>query len=66
MINYKHPQNGSNYHTSFITFLDNFTYFDSNGVIFTPLKTIVEGYWQTLRMGDQLPVDYELPSGRTR
>lgn len=66
MINYKHESNSSNYHTSFITFLDKFTYFDSNGVIFTPLKTVVEGYWQTLRMGDQLPVDYELPSGRTR
>lgn len=66
MINYKHESNSSNYHTSFITFLDKFTYFDSNGVIFTPLKTVVEGYWQTLRMGDQLPVDYELPSARAR
>jgi hypothetical protein len=66
MINYKHEQNGSNYHTSFITFLDKYTYFDSNGVISTPLKTVVEGYWQTLRIADQLPVDYELPNGRTR
>jgi hypothetical protein len=30
-------------------------------VIFTPADCLFEGYWQELRVGDQLPVDYELP-----
>ncbi|MDB5147060.1 MAG: CarboxypepD reg-like protein [Mucilaginibacter sp.] len=63
MINYKHKANGSNNTTTFVDFVDQFAYFDSNGVIFTPESFIVEGFWGTKRVGELLPVDYELPYG---
>jgi hypothetical protein len=60
MINYKHKENSTNRYTSYITFVEPYTYFDTNGVIFTPKNCLIEGYWATLRVADQLPVDYEL------
>lgn len=45
-----------------ITFNEPFSYFDSNGVIFNPLSNKMEGAWSIHRIGDLLPVDYELPT----
>jgi hypothetical protein len=60
MINFRHKENSSNEQTSYIIFAEPYTYFDSNGVIFTPKNCVIEGYWATLRIADLLPVDYEL------
>jgi hypothetical protein len=61
LINYKQRINIVSFRSSFVTFLKPNVFFDSNGVIFTPGDCLFEGYWQHLRVGDQLPVDYELP-----
>lgn len=60
IINFRHKENSSNERTSYIIFREPYTYFDSNGVIFTPENCVIEGYWATLRIADLLPVDYEL------
>ncbi|SDP04881.1 CarboxypepD_reg-like domain-containing protein [Mucilaginibacter sp. OK268] len=62
MINYQHRSNGSNEHTTFITFNEPYAYFDSNGVVFTPESCLIEGYWGVKRIAELLPVDYELPA----
>ncbi|MDN5287745.1 MAG: CarboxypepD reg-like protein [Mucilaginibacter sp.] len=61
MINYLHWSNGSNEHSTFVTFNGPYAYFDSNGVVFTPESCLIEGYWGAKRMAELLPVDYELP-----
>jgi hypothetical protein len=61
LVNYKNNRNMLDSRSSFITFLQPNVFFDSNGVIFTPGDCLFEGYWQHLRVGDQLPVDYEQP-----
>jgi hypothetical protein len=63
MVNYLNSNKSSNNRSSFITFRDQYSYFDNNGIIFTPLSNSVEGYWGTLRIAELLPVDYELPNG---
>jgi len=45
-----------------ITFKQPYSYFDSNGVIVNPLSNVMEGNWAIHRIGDLLPVDYELPT----
>lgn len=62
MINFRRKESNSNYRTSYFIFKEPYTYFDNNGVIFTPDNLIIEGYWATLRLADLLPVDYELPN----
>ncbi|MGY4537791.1 hypothetical protein ACVW0P_002210 [Mucilaginibacter sp. UYNi724] len=59
VVFYKKKSGISDKYTSYITFVDPHVYFDSNGVVFTPKNTTIEGYWATLRVGDLLPVDYE-------
>ncbi|MFD0767029.1 carboxypeptidase-like regulatory domain-containing protein [Mucilaginibacter lutimaris] len=60
MISYRSKTGASNKYTSFITFVKPDVYFDSNGIVFTPKNAIIEGYWAKLRVGDLLPVDYEV------
>lgn len=61
LINYKHNANGTNARSSIVLFNEEYTYFDDNGVIFTPRNTTFELYWSKHRVADLLPVDYELP-----
>jgi hypothetical protein len=61
LINYMNKINSIDKHSSFVTFIEPNTFFDNNGVIFTPGNTLFEGYWATTRVAEQLPVDYELP-----
>jgi len=51
--------NMPNWQTSIITVLENYTLFDTNGVLIDPTTVSYEGYWALMRVGDQLPVDYE-------
>ncbi|MES2267590.1 MAG: carboxypeptidase-like regulatory domain-containing protein [Bacteroidota bacterium] len=60
-INYNNKVNVIDKRSSLVTFLEPNTFFDSNGVIFTPQNSLLEGYWITTRVANQLPVDYELP-----
>jgi len=59
LINYKNKLNLISTGSTYVTFPKPDAFFDSNGVIFTPANILFEGYWPQLRVGDQLPVDYE-------
>lgn len=61
LINYGPGRNELLTDNTVITFVQDVTYFDSNGIIINPQSNRVEGVWGTLRMADTLPVDYELP-----
>jgi hypothetical protein len=50
------------YQATVITFIDPYTFFDSNGVVLNPRSNTLEGYWGSQRVAEMLPVDYEQPS----